>query len=99
MEKKKKIIILSVTAVVIIITIILFFATRKKPEATTTAGKSILEGKTPKVTTPSTPDNNAIAQQVIAGQWGNGEERRQRLTAAGYDYEAIQAIVNQQMKA
>ena len=31
---------------------------------------------------------------MIAGKWGNGEERKQRLTAAGYDYDAVQAIVN-----
>lgn len=28
------------------------------------------------------------------GKWGNGAERRQRLTAAGYNYNAIQSIVN-----
>ena len=35
-----------------------------------------------------------IAKEVIAGKWGNGEERKKRLTAAGYDYDTIQAIVN-----
>ena len=28
------------------------------------------------------------------GQWGNGAERRQRLTDAGYDYNAVQSVVN-----
>jgi lysozyme len=36
-----------------------------------------------------------IAREVIAGKWGNGEERRKRLEAAGYSYSTIQAIVNQ----
>lgn len=36
-----------------------------------------------------------IAREVIAGKWGNGKERQQRLTEAGYDYAAIQSIVNQ----
>lgn len=35
-----------------------------------------------------------LAHEVMAGQWGNGEERRRRLLAAGYDANAVQAIVN-----
>lgn len=38
--------------------------------------------------------NEEIATEVIAGKWGNGDDRRNRLRAAGYDYNAIQAIVN-----
>lgn len=39
-------------------------------------------------------DNYTIAKEVLTGQWGNGNERRERLTAAGYDYNAVQTIVN-----
>lgn len=35
-----------------------------------------------------------IADEVIAGQWGNGQERVDRLTAAGYDAQAVQDAVN-----
>ena len=35
-----------------------------------------------------------LAKEVLAGSWGNGEARKQRLTAAGYDYSAVQAKVN-----
>lgn len=38
--------------------------------------------------------NDVIAQEVMAGAWGNGQDRVNALTAAGYDYNAIQAIVN-----
>lgn len=38
-----------------------------------------------------------LANEVIAGAWGNGEERRQRLTAKGYNYAEIQAEVNRLM--
>ncbi len=38
-----------------------------------------------------------IADEVIAGQWGNGEERRERLTAAGYNYDEVQKLVNEKM--
>lgn len=36
-----------------------------------------------------------LAKEVIAGKWGNGAEREQRLKAAGYDYDAVQEKVNQ----
>lgn len=48
---------------------------------------------------PSTKSNETIAQEVINGAWGNGQERKDRLTAAGYDYNAIQSIVNQKLGA
>ena len=32
---------------------------------------------------------------MIRGDWGNGTERKNRLTAAGYDYSAVQSLVNQ----
>ncbi|MGF0104866.1 hypothetical protein [Ligilactobacillus ruminis] len=31
------------------------------------------------------------------GQWGNGAERKQRLSAAGYDYAKVQQAVNNQL--
>lgn len=44
---------------------------------------------------PAKKSNEEIADEVIRGDWGNGQERYDRLTAAGYDYAAIQAIVNE----
>lgn len=38
--------------------------------------------------------NEEIAQEVLQGKWGNGDDRKNRLLAEGYDYNAIQAIVN-----
>lgn len=35
-----------------------------------------------------------LAQEVLDGKWGNGQERKEKLTAAGYDYEAVQKEVN-----
>ena len=35
-----------------------------------------------------------VAQEVIAGQWGNGEARKKAIEAAGYDYAEVQAEVN-----
>lgn len=38
-----------------------------------------------------------LAKEVIAGKWGNGLERKNRLTAAGYDYNAVQSRVNEML--
>ena len=40
-----------------------------------------------------------LAQEVIDGKWGNGDDRKNRLTAAGHDYAAVQAKVNALLKA
>ena len=42
----------------------------------------------------STTINESLAKEVILGLWGNGAERKHRLEEAGYDYDAIQEIVN-----
>ncbi len=39
-----------------------------------------------------------IAQEVIRGDWGNGDERKKRLTEAGYNYSEVQARVDKLMK-
>lgn len=39
-----------------------------------------------------------IAREVINGKWGNGAERKRRLTEAGYDYEAVQKRVNEMLR-
>ncbi len=41
--------------------------------------------------------NEDIAHEVILGLWGNGVERQQRLEEEGYDYDAIQEIVNKKI--
>lgn len=39
-----------------------------------------------------------LAKEVIAGKWGNGTERKERLTKAGYDYSAVQGKVNELLR-
>lgn len=39
-----------------------------------------------------------IAKEVIDGKWGNGDERKKKLTEAGYNYATVQKKVNQLMK-
>lgn len=47
---------------------------------------------------PAKKSNEQIADEVIAGQWGNGADRRGRLAIAGYDPDAVQAIVNARLQ-
>lgn len=51
----------------------------------------------PVTETTTTPKKSVddIAREVIQGKWGNGADRKKRLEAAGYDYDAIQKRVNQ----
>ena len=41
---------------------------------------------------------DTIASEVIRGDWGNGDERKKKLTAAGYDYSAVQKKVNELLR-
>ena len=51
-----------------------------------------LLGITPK---PAGKSIDQLAREVIRGDWGNGQQRYNRLTNAGYNYNTIQARVNQ----
>lgn len=50
-----------------------------KPAAQPTSGKKSL---------------TVVAREVWQGKWGNGDDRKKRLKAAGYDPDRIQALVN-----
>ena len=51
------------------------------------------------VTAPSdqaaSKDIDTLASEVMAGKWGNGDERQRNLAVAGYDYDSVQARVNE----
>jgi lysozyme len=52
-------------------------------------------------TTPVQPNKTVdeLAREVLAGKWGNGDDRKSRITTAGYDYTAVQAKVNELLGA
>ena len=53
----------------------------------------------PKIEVPTpTKSIDEIAREVIAGKWGNGDDRKNRLNNAGYNYSEVQAKVNQLLK-
>lgn len=39
-----------------------------------------------------------LVEEVLDGKWGNGEDRANRLNAAGYDYETVQNAVNNKIE-
>lgn len=43
---------------------------------------------------PIKKTNEEIAREVLEGKWGNGTERKKKLTSAGYNYKEVQKIVN-----
>ena len=47
---------------------------------------------------PPAASLDEIAREVINGRWGNGQERRNRLIAAGHDPDAVQARVNELLR-
>lgn len=53
-----------------------------------------LAGVPEKPEEPPLKDIAEIAEEVLAGKWGNGNARREALEKAVYDYDAVQAEVN-----
>lgn len=49
-------------------------------------------------TTSNKKDVTTVAKEVIAGKWGSGDERKKKLTAAGYNYDTVQKKVNELLK-
>ena len=58
-------------------------------------------GYTKQPVTPAQPHKTVdeLAREVLAGKWGNGDDRRNRITTAGYDYATVQARVNELLHA
>ena len=59
---------------------------------TTVSGTPVSSTPTPKKSVTE------VAKEVLAGKWGNGEDRKKRLKEAGYNYSEVQAKVNELCK-
>ncbi len=71
------------------------------PSAKPAAAPAAAPGVKPLVTPTAKPAGKSVeelAKEVIRGDWGNGQERKDRLAAAGYDYATVQAKVNELLK-
>ena len=76
----------------------------KRREALTTAGYNYSEVQTEVNKILYGRDDSmdvkvhSVALEVIAGKWGNGNDRKKNLEKAGYDYKAVQKEVNRILK-
>ena len=60
-------------------------------------GEFTAQGKSTSKKSTTKKSNVTIANEVLAGKWGNGATRTSRLKAAGYNPSAIQKLVNQKL--
>ena len=49
-------------------------------------------------TNRATKTEDEIVEEILRGDWGNGEERKQKLQNAGYEYNSIQQKVNERVR-
>lgn len=79
-----------------------YFVERMRYFATLGSTVDEMLGQAPSAPTTSQPSQpstssssvEAVAREVIAGNWGNGQDRVSRLSNAGYDADAVQREVN-----
>lgn len=69
------------------------FDPKEEPAAPQEPAQDIPVEPTPVEPAKKTVDE--LAHEVIEGKWGNGKDRADRLTAAGYSYSEVQARVNE----
>lgn len=69
-----------------------YYALGNTKSTTSTTTKSTTTKTTTK---PVLKSIDVVAKEVIDGKWGSGEERKKKLTAAGYNYNAVQKKVNE----
>jgi hypothetical protein len=70
---------------------------KDKPEGNITE-ENLVDDQTPKDSEEnSTSDISEVALAVRKGEWGKGQERRQRLNDAGYDVKEVEAEVTKQL--
>ena len=109
MEKKvlRNVILRSLPCILVIILVIVLACCgnkHKKEEVETSsitvsgnATPPIIEEETTTIEEPITKSNEEIADDVIAGLYGDGQERIDKLTAEGYDADIIQSIVDEKL--
>lgn len=61
-------------------------------------GKFASPSGSPEPEPPKRKSTEQLVSEVLNGDWGNGQDRKNRLTAAGYDYNTVQNAVNNKLK-
>lgn len=73
------------------------FETHKIEEEINRRLRGVYPAPTPTIT-ETEPDYTMVVMDVIRGKYGNGLERKRKLTEEGYDYKQIQKLVNEYLK-
>lgn len=73
------------------------FSSLENVKKTCRSGYSVFDNNG-NVVYPTKKPIDEIAHEVIQDKWGNGTDRKNRLTNVGYDYNAVQKRVNELMK-
>ncbi len=71
-------------------------AQKAAEKAKVTTGRPVATARP--TSTPAKKSVDELAKEVIRGDWGNGQERKDKLAAAGYNYDEVQAKVNELLK-
>lgn len=71
---------------------------KEKKTTSTTTKKTTSSSKTTTSKKTTKKSVTEIAKEVISGKWGNGTDRKNRLTKAGYNYNEVQKKVNELLK-
>lgn len=75
-----------------------FYGTKEDWDILAGGKKAIAKKASKKTTSAKAPAKKTIeqvAREVIAGKWGNGDDRKSKLEKAGYSYSKVQAKVNE----
>lgn len=69
-----------------------YYTKYTKPSSGSTSANTVTSNKNSSAKLKSIEE---VAKEVIAGKWGNGNDRKNRLTKAGYNYNKVQDKVNE----
>lgn len=71
----------------------------EKPKESKVSAKKVEAPKKTEKPKQEKKSTDVIIKEVKQGKWGSGSDRKAKLTAAGYDYSAIQNEINKQVAA
>lgn len=63
----------------------------------TNGGQVVESSPTPRLVSEPRKNLDQLADEVINGHWGNGDDRKIRLNSAGYNYDEVQRRVNEML--
>lgn len=69
----------------------------KSTNTTTTSNKATTNTTNTNSSTSTSNKHDAVVKEILAGKWGNGKERWDKLSKAGYNWAEVQNAVNEKL--